>query len=76
MAMMDGTQRFDILAMDDQAVAGLMLELRTGLTVSEARDLHARILGRSPTLAELILFGIEGSEHCSYKSSRPAMRSS
>ena len=72
--MMDGTQRFDILAMDDQAVAGLMLELRTGLTVSEARDLHARILGRSPTLAELILFGIEGSEHCSYKSSRPYLK--
>lgn len=71
---MDGTRRFDIMSMDDQAVERLMIELRTGLTVSEARDLHKRILGRSPTLAELILFGIEGSEHCSYKSSRPYLK--
>lgn len=71
---MEGTQRFDIMSMDDAAVERLMVDLRTGLTVSEARDLHARILGRSPTLAELILFGIEGSEHCSYKSSRPYLK--
>jgi phosphoribosylformylglycinamidine synthase len=28
------------------------------------------MLGRAPSLAELILFSIQGSEHCSYKSSR------
>jgi phosphoribosylformylglycinamidine synthase len=28
------------------------------------------MLGRAPSLSELVLFSIEGSEHCSYKSSR------
>ena len=28
------------------------------------------MLGRPPSLAELVLFSIQGSEHCSYKSSR------
>ena len=28
------------------------------------------MLGRAPSLAELVLFSIQGSEHCSYKSSR------
>lgn len=69
--MMDGTERYDIMAMDDMSVSRLMAELQIGLTVREARAVQSRILGRCPTLTELILFGIEGSEHCSYKSSRP-----
>lgn len=40
-----------------------------GLTVSEAREIE-KLLGRTPTLTEAILWGIQGSEHCSYKSSR------
>lgn len=71
---MEGTEQFDINGMDNAEVERLMHQLRTGLTVSEARDLQERILGRQPTLAELILFGIEGSEHCSYKSSRPYLK--
>lgn len=71
---MNGDERYDIMAMDDEAVAILMEKLRTGLTVQEARDLANRILCRPPTLAELVLFGIEGSEHCSYKSSRPYLK--
>ncbi|MGE0074820.1 MAG: hypothetical protein AB7S52_06305, partial [Sphaerochaetaceae bacterium] len=71
---MEGTEQFDINGMDNAEVERLMQRLRTGLTVSEARDLQERILGRKPTLAELILFGIEGSEHCSYKSSRPYLK--
>ncbi|MGI6432962.1 MAG: phosphoribosylformylglycinamidine synthase subunit PurL [Sphaerochaetaceae bacterium] len=71
---MEGTTRFDIQSMTDQQIEQLMGQLNVGLSVSEARDLQNRILGRSPTLAELILFGIEGSEHCSYKSSRPYLK--
>ena len=71
---MEGTEQFDINGMENAEVERLMQRLRTGLTVSEARDLQERILGRKPTLAELILFGIEGSEHCSYKSSRPYLK--
>ncbi|MHC1692777.1 MAG: phosphoribosylformylglycinamidine synthase subunit PurL [Sphaerochaetaceae bacterium] len=65
---------YDFSTMDDRSVARIMEELKTGLTVDEARILQTRILKRKPTLAELILFGIEGSEHCSYKSSRPYLR--
>ncbi len=71
---MNGTETFDILHLSDLEVSRLMDELRTGLTVTEARDLQQRILKREPTLAELILFGIQGSEHSSYKSSRPYLK--
>jgi phosphoribosylformylglycinamidine synthase subunit PurL len=61
---------YDFSKMQDGQVLHVMEELRTGLTVEEARKLQSSILKRPPTMAELILFGIEGSEHCSYKSSR------
>jgi phosphoribosylformylglycinamidine synthase len=67
-------QTFDFSQMTDGQVADTMRTLRTGLTVGEARQLQQSILKRPPTMAELILFGIEGSEHCSYKSSRPYLR--
>ena len=69
------TQRFfDLSAMTDTEVKACMAEYQIGLTVGEARKLQETILGRAPSLAELILFGIEGSEHCSYKSSRPYLK--
>ncbi len=69
---MIGMQRttYDFSTMQDEQIALVMEDLRTGLTVEEARKLQSSILKRPPTMAELILFGIEGSEHCSYKSSR------
>ena len=67
-------QTFDFSQMTDDQVARTMQTLRTGLTIGEARQLQQAILKRPPTMAELILFGIEGSEHCSYKSSRPYLR--
>lgn len=70
----DHPDSFDIISMDDGRIEELMNTLRTGLTVQEAKDLQTRILKRPPTLSELILFGIEGSEHCSYKSSRPYLK--
>jgi len=45
-------------------------ELNIPLTVDEALKIQNDMLGRAPSLAELVLFSIEGSEHCSYKSSR------
>ena len=71
---MKGTEAFDILHLSDSEASDLMEKLQIGLTVSEARDLQQRILKRAPTLAELILFGIQGSEHSSYKSSRPYLK--
>lgn len=40
-----------------------------GLTVDEARKIES-LLGRAPTVVEAVIWGIQGSEHSSYKSSR------
>jgi phosphoribosylformylglycinamidine synthase subunit PurL len=45
-----------------------------GLTDDEYRAITAR-LGRTPTAAELAMFSVMWSEHCSYKSSRPFLSS-
>ncbi|MBI4129433.1 phosphoribosylformylglycinamidine synthase subunit PurL, partial [Candidatus Peregrinibacteria bacterium] len=56
-------------AMDDREVQAILRQHRIGLTVEEARSVE-RLLGRPPTLVEAVIWGIQGSEHCSYKSSR------
>lgn len=53
----------------DDAVLEILREYGIGLTVEEARKV-AELLGRDPTLTEAVIWGIQGSEHCSYKSSR------
>lgn len=40
------------------------------LSVDEALTIQNEFLKRPPTLAECVLWSIQGSEHCSYKSSR------
>ena len=47
-----------------------LYELNIPLTAEEALKIQNEMLGRAPSLAELVLFSIQGSEHCSYKSSR------
>ena len=47
----------------------LELALREGLTEEEYAEV-LRILGRTPSLAEVAIFGVMWSEHCSYKSSK------
>ncbi|MGM0431113.1 MAG: phosphoribosylformylglycinamidine synthase subunit PurL [Spirochaetota bacterium] len=65
---------YDMSDMPDNQLSRLLESQAIGLTIQEARQLQQEILHRPPTLAELILFGIEGSEHCSYKSSRPYLK--
>ena len=45
-------------------------ELNIALTPDEALQVQKEMLGRPPSIHELVLFSIQGSEHCSYKSSR------
>jgi len=54
---------------DDGEISRLLSEHQISLTVDEARKV-AELLGRDPTLVEAVIWGIQGSEHCSYKSSR------
>ncbi len=55
--------------MSDDEVKSCLKKHLIGLTVEEARKVEA-MLGRAPTLTEATIWGIQGSEHCSYKSSR------
>jgi phosphoribosylformylglycinamidine synthase len=55
--------------MTDDEVKKVLQENKVGLTVGEARKVE-EILGRAPTITEAVVWGIQGSEHCSYKSSR------
>lgn len=53
----------------DDEISELLKEYKIGLTVDEAKKI-VDLLGRDPTLTEAVIWGIQGSEHCSYKSSR------
>ncbi|TVR69550.1 MAG: phosphoribosylformylglycinamidine synthase subunit PurL [Spirochaetaceae bacterium] len=64
------TDTFDLTDRPDEEILAFLGRHSVGLTLEEARQLQFSILNRPPSLAEYILFGIEGSEHCSYKSSR------
>ncbi len=50
------------------------LHRRLGLTDSELDAIRDRLGGREPNELELAMFSVMWSEHCSYKSSRPLLR--
>ena len=54
----------------DSEIVGILQEHNIPLLPSEIKMIQNDFLGRAPSLAECVLFSIEGSEHCSYKSSR------
>ena len=57
----------------DEEVQTLLNKYTIGLTVAEARKVED-LLGRPPTVVEAVIWGIQGSEHCSYKSSKRFLR--
>jgi len=58
---------------DISALGEALKQLGLSLTPEEAQKIKQRI-GHAPTLAELFVFDIEWSEHCSYKSSRQLLK--
>ena len=60
--------------LDSKSVQKKLSDLNIPLTPDEALKIQNDMLGRAPSLAELILFSIQGSEHCSYKSSRKHLK--
>ena len=60
----------DFTDLSENQVRDKLSEYNIPLTPDEARKIQNEMLGRAPSLAELVLFSIQGSEHCSYKSSR------
>jgi len=72
MSLTDETLDFNNKTNDE--ILALLGEHRLALTPDEALKIQNDILKRPPTLAECILWSIQGSEHCSYKSSRPHLK--
>lgn len=68
MAFTDEIIDFSVLL--HKEIARTLSEYKIPLTVAEILRVQNEFLGRPPSLAECVLFSIEGSEHCSYKSSR------
>ena len=60
----------DFSSLDTQGIKKKLAELNIPLTPDEVIKIQNEMLGRAPSLPELVLFSIQGSEHCSYKSSR------
>ncbi|MCF7841998.1 MAG: phosphoribosylformylglycinamidine synthase subunit PurL [Lentisphaeria bacterium] len=64
----------DFSSENTSRIQNLLREFNIALTPEEAVKIQKHFLKRAPSLAEAILFSIEGSEHCSYKSSRPYLK--
>ena len=64
----------DFSNLNNDGVKARLQELNIPLTIEEVRKIQKHMLGRAPSLAELVLFSIQGSEHCSYKSSRKHLK--
>src|SRR3989338_11194540 len=61
---------FDFISMNHAEIQALLAQHHLTLTVEEALTIQQRFLNRPPTYAECVLWSIQGSEHCSYKSTR------
>lgn len=66
-------QTFAFSKLSDEEVKNILCVNKIGLTVEEARQIE-KILGRSPTLTEAIIFGIQCSEHCAYRSTKKYLK--
>lgn len=60
----------DFEGLSGEEIRRLLQDHDLALTPDEAVKIQREILKRPPTLAECVLWSIQGSEHCSYKSSR------
>jgi len=67
-------ETIDLSGLNDAQIKEKLSELNIPLTPEEGRKIQHEMLGRPPSLAELVLFSIQGSEHCSYKSSRSHLK--
>ena len=63
-------ETIDLSRLNNNQIKSKLSELNIALTPEEGIKIQEEMLGRPPSIAELVLFSIQGSEHCSYKSSR------
>src|SRR3989338_11116155 len=60
--------------LSDAEMQSILREYSLGLTVEETKIIEVKILKRPMTVAEAVAWSIQGSEHCSYKSSRARLK--
>jgi phosphoribosylformylglycinamidine synthase len=64
------TNTIDFSSMSESEIKNTLTKNKISLTVAEILKIQNEILHRPPSLAECVLWSIQGSEHSSYKSSR------
>ncbi len=74
MGSLGSSTLIDFSLLPEGDIADWLQKNHIGLTVSEILHIQNTILKRPPTLTECILWSIQGSEHSSYKSSRPHLK--
>ena len=67
-------ETFDFNDLSDSEIEITLQDNNIPLKIEEALKIQNEMLGRAPSLSELILFSIQGSEHSSYKSSRSHLK--
>ena len=68
------SETINFAAMTTEEVLAALKKYRIALTNAEILKIQNEILHRPPSLTECILWSIQGSEHSSYKSSRPFLK--
>ncbi|WP_062723487.1 phosphoribosylformylglycinamidine synthase subunit PurL, partial [Legionella pneumophila] len=64
------TETLDFSSLNRGEIEKLLRDYNLNLSVDEALTIQNEFLKRPPTISECVLWSIQGSEHCSYKSSR------
>lgn len=72
--MRSNSDHLDFSKLSREEITALLQQHQIRLTVDEALTIQNTLLKRPPTLAECVLWSIQGSEHCSYKSSRTHLK--
>ncbi|MGC1182778.1 phosphoribosylformylglycinamidine synthase subunit PurL [Legionella sp.] len=68
------SHELDFIKLTREEIHTLLQQHSLTLTIDEALTLQCCILKRPPTLAECVLWSIQGSEHCSYKSTKQILK--
>lgn len=71
---MFSSEMIDFAHLSESEIKTTLAKYRIALTVEEILKIQHDILKRPPTVTECVLWSIQGSEHCSYKSSRPFLK--
>jgi phosphoribosylformylglycinamidine synthase len=64
----------DFNSLSKSAIHETLQAYKLGITSDEALTIQNTLLKRPPSVAECVLWSIQGSEHCSYKSTRKHLK--